>query len=53
MSRGKRVAERQAVALLEKILEINKQDRDALPGSVVRYVKEALKNLLKRRKNKP
>jgi hypothetical protein len=37
-----------ALAILLKIVERDRQDRDALPGSVVKLVKEAITILRKR-----
>lgn len=39
-----------AIKILQQIVPINKQDRDALPGSVVRLVKRAITIMRKRRK---
>lgn len=39
-----------AAALLEQIVKRSIADRDALPGSVVKLVKDALRILRKRRK---
>jgi len=43
--------ERWAAALLERIVARDRQDRDALPGSAVKRVKEALDILRKRCKD--
>lgn len=40
--------ERWALVLLEKIIRRSQEDRDALPGSVVKKVKEA-RTILKKR----
>ena len=45
--------EKWATALLEQIVARDRRDRDALPGSVVKRVKDALNILKKRRKNRP
>jgi hypothetical protein len=39
-----------AIAVLDQIVVLSRRDRDALPGSVVRLVKDALTILKKRRK---
>lgn len=39
-----------ALALLLRIVDIDKQDRDALPGTVVGLVKRAVKILRKRQR---
>lgn len=41
--------EERAIALLEQIIDIDRQDRDALSGEAVGHVKEALRILRKRR----
>lgn len=41
-----------ALALLQQIIERDRQDRDALPGSAVRLVKEAAKIIKKRQEAK-
>lgn len=40
------------MVLLEQIVDMDRQDRDALPGSVVKKVKEALKILRKLQKGR-
>lgn len=42
--------EERAIVLLQQILNIDRRDRDALPGSVVKKVKEAQTIMKKRRK---
>jgi hypothetical protein len=42
--------EERAIALLGEVLAMDTRDRDALPGSVVRLVKQARKIMQKRRK---
>ncbi len=37
-----------ALALLQRIIDRDRQDRDALPGSVVRHVKDAARILRRR-----
>jgi len=52
MSRSvKDVPEERASALLAQIVEMDRRDRDALPGSVVKHVKAALTILRKRRRD--
>lgn len=46
----KRVPEAQAIYLLQQIVDMDRKDSDALPGSVVKLVKKALVILKKRRK---
>jgi hypothetical protein len=41
-----------AEAVLRQVVDRSVQDRDALPGSVVKLVKEAIRILRKRRKNR-
>jgi hypothetical protein len=43
-------AEEQAIKLLEQVVEMDRQDRDALPGSAVSHVKQALTIMRKRRR---
>jgi hypothetical protein len=43
------VHEEWAIAQLEKIIQLDRENRDALPGSVVKLVKEA-RNILKKRR---
>lgn len=40
-----------AISSLEKIIEVSNRDRDALPGSAVKHIKEALKIMRKRRRD--
>jgi hypothetical protein len=44
----KHTPEARAIALLEAIVKMDRADRDALPGSVVKLVKQALRILRKR-----
>jgi hypothetical protein len=46
----KDIQEERAIALLQQVLTIDREDRDALPGSVVRLVKEAVRIMQKRRR---
>jgi hypothetical protein len=46
----KDTAEEQAIALLERVIALSGADRDALPGSAVKHVKQALSIMRKRRK---
>jgi len=39
-----------AIAVLDPIVQLSYRDRDALPGSVVKLVKDAITILKKRRK---
>jgi hypothetical protein len=41
--------EERAIALLQQVLEIDRAGRDALPGSVVKLVKQAVTIMKKRR----
>lgn len=50
MTHRKDVSEEYAIFLLNKIIQIDRQDRDALPGSAVRHVRMALIIMKKRRK---
>lgn len=43
-------SEARAIALLEEIVQMDRSDRDALPGSVVKLVKQALVIMRKRRR---
>jgi hypothetical protein len=43
-------AEEKAIHLLQQIIDMDKSDRDCLPGSVVRLVKQAQTIMKKRRK---
>jgi hypothetical protein len=47
----KRRDEAWALALLQKIIERDREDRDALPGSVVKLIKQAAVILRKRRQS--
>jgi hypothetical protein len=47
----KRRDEAWSLALLEQIIERDREDRDALPGSVVKLVKQAAVILRKRRQS--
>lgn len=51
----KEMAEERALALLVKVLDIDRQDRDALSGEVVAHVKDAVRVLRRRRdrRNRP
>ena len=44
----KDIHELRALALLQQVIDMSNQDRDALPGSVVKKVKDAAKILKKR-----
>jgi len=46
----KDTAEEQAIALLERVIALSESDRDALPGSAVKHVKQAIAIMRKRRK---
>ena len=48
----KDIPERLTLVLLQSIVKMDKEDRDALPGSVVKHVKEAIKILKKRQRNR-
>lgn len=50
MPKRKDRSEEWAIALLQQIIELDRQDRDALPGSVMAHVKAALLIMKKRRK---
>lgn len=50
MSHRKGKDEAWALALLEQIIERSKEDRDALPGAVVKLVKAAATKLRKLRR---
>jgi hypothetical protein len=43
--------ERWALRLLEQIIRRDREDRDALPGSVVKLIKKAIKILRKRQRS--
>ena len=49
MNHRKDGAEEYVIALLSEVVAIDRRDRDALPGSVVRLVKQAITILKKRR----
>ena len=53
VSKRKDIDEERAIKLLERVLDIDRADRDALPGSAVKKVKEALTILRKRRRREP
>ena len=46
----KRRDEAWALALLEQVIQRDREDRDALPGSVVKLVKQAAKIMRRRRR---
>lgn len=48
MAQQKKKDERRALSLLEQIVRRSEEDRDALPGQVVKLVKQA-RTILKRR----
>lgn len=50
MTHRKDTAEEQAIALLERVIALSESDRDALPGSAVKHVKQAIAIMRKRRK---
>lgn len=50
MTKRKDIQEEWAIAHLQRIIDLDLRDRDALPGSVVKHVKEAIV-ILKRRRN--
>lgn len=50
MTHRKDKAEEQAIVLLQQIIDIDRRDRDALPGSAVKLVKKAQTIMKKRRK---
>jgi len=52
VSHRKDKQERLAIVLLEKVVDLDRADRDALPGSAVKKVKEALKILRKLQKGR-
>lgn len=52
MPKRKDIYEERAIAILSQITDLDKRDRDALPGSVVKLVKQAVRILKKRRKKK-
>ena len=50
MPHRKDIAEERAIARLREIIAMSDRDRDALPGSAVKHMKEALRIMVKRRK---
>ncbi|MQA82972.1 MAG: hypothetical protein GEV10_31730 [Streptosporangiales bacterium] len=46
----KDTAEEWAIAQLQAIIDLDRQDRDALPGSAVKLVKDAQRIMRKRRR---
>ena len=50
MTKRQDVHEERAIMLLHDLVELDRKNRDALPGSVVRLLKRALVILRKRRK---
>ena len=52
MSHRKDKQERLAIVLLEKVVNLSVEDRDALPGAAVKKVKEALRVLRKLQKGR-
>lgn len=52
MTHRKDEYEELAIVLLQQIIEIEKADRDALPGSVVKLVKRAQTIMKKRRRER-
>lgn len=50
MTHRKDTAEEQAIALLERVVALSEADRDALPGSAVKHVKQAMAIMRKRRR---
>ncbi len=51
MSGVKENPENRAIHYLEEVVKISIEDRDALPGSAVKHIKEAL-TILRKRKRK-
>ncbi len=47
----KRQSEEWAIQHLQKIMDLEKRDGDALPGSVIKLVRRAIVIMRKRRKN--
>lgn len=45
------VYEEWAIALLQKVIDLDREQRDALPGSVVKCCKDAQRIMKKRRKS--
>ena len=50
MPKRKDVHEERAIQVLQELIDMDRQDRDALPGSVVKLVKQAQTILKKRRR---
>jgi len=50
MPKRKDRKEERAIQLLKEVIRISEEDRDALPGSAVKKVKEALTIMRKRRR---
>lgn len=50
MNHRKDVSEEYVIYLLSQIIQIDRQDRDALPGQAVRHIKMAMNIMKKRRK---
>lgn len=50
MTHRKDIDEERAIRLLEQVVDIDRRDRDALPGSAVSHVKAAIKIMRKRRR---
>lgn len=50
MTHRKDQAEERAIRLLEVVVGMDARDRDALPGSAVKHVKQALTIMRKRRR---
>lgn len=51
MTHRKDINEERAIQLLSQVVAISEADRDALPGSAVKHVKEAITIMKKRRRN--
>lgn len=50
MPHRKDKAEEKAIAILQQVVDMDKQDRDCLPGSAVKHVKSAITIMKKRRR---
>lgn len=50
MPKRKDEKEERAIAILQQIIDMDLEDRDALPGSAVRHVKAAMTIMKKRRR---
>lgn len=50
MPKRKDEDEERAIAILQQVIDIDKRDRDALPGSAVKHVKAAQIIMKKRRR---